>query len=117
MPPDYKGELPESGYFVQKMRTTRATMPDELNVRAGHRVAGNGTGNVRLGLRYRHLQSTDRLSDRRLGGGYALRQTEYRAGRGQIIALEFRSAEFLHSLDPKRTIRAPQRSDSAPDLC
>src|ERR1700680_4855076 len=85
--PDYKGELAESGYFVQKMRTTRATMPDELNVRAGHRVAGN----VRRGLRYRHLQSSDRLSDRRLGGGYALRQTEYRAGRGQIIALEFRS--------------------------
>ena len=26
VPPDYKGELPESGYFVQKMRTTRATM-------------------------------------------------------------------------------------------
>jgi hypothetical protein len=24
--PDYKGELPESGYFVQKMRTTRATL-------------------------------------------------------------------------------------------
>ena len=24
MPPDYKGELPESGYFVEKMRTTRA---------------------------------------------------------------------------------------------
>ena len=26
VPPDYKGELPGSGYFVQKMRTTRATM-------------------------------------------------------------------------------------------
>ena len=26
VPPDYKGELPDSGYFVQKMRTTRATM-------------------------------------------------------------------------------------------
>jgi hypothetical protein len=26
VPPGYKGELPESGYFVQKMRTTRATM-------------------------------------------------------------------------------------------
>ena len=26
VPPDYQGELPESGYFVQKMRTTRATM-------------------------------------------------------------------------------------------
>ena len=26
VPPDYKGELPESGYFVQKMDTTRATM-------------------------------------------------------------------------------------------
>jgi hypothetical protein len=26
VPPDYKGELPVSGYFVQKMRTTRATM-------------------------------------------------------------------------------------------
>jgi hypothetical protein len=26
VPPDYKGELPESGYFVQQMRTTRATM-------------------------------------------------------------------------------------------
>lgn len=26
VPPDYKGELPESGYFVKKMRTTRATM-------------------------------------------------------------------------------------------
>jgi hypothetical protein len=38
--PDYKGELPESGYFVQKMRTTRSTMRDEQNVRAGHRVAG-----------------------------------------------------------------------------
>ena len=25
VPPDYKGELPGSGYFVQKMRTTRAT--------------------------------------------------------------------------------------------
>ena len=44
VPPDYKGELPESGYFVQKMRPTRATMAVELNVRAGHRVAGNGTG-------------------------------------------------------------------------
>ena len=26
VPPGYKGELPGSGYFVQKMRTTRATM-------------------------------------------------------------------------------------------
>ena len=26
LPPDYKGEVPDSGYFVQKMRTTRATM-------------------------------------------------------------------------------------------
>jgi hypothetical protein len=26
VPPDYKGELPGGGYFVQKMRTTRATM-------------------------------------------------------------------------------------------
>ena len=26
VPPGYKGELPEGGYFVQKMRTTRATM-------------------------------------------------------------------------------------------
>ena len=26
VPPDYKGELPGSGYFVQKMRTTRATL-------------------------------------------------------------------------------------------
>ena len=26
MPPGYKGELPGGGYFVQKMRTTRATM-------------------------------------------------------------------------------------------
>ncbi|CAN7737254.1 DUF1254 domain-containing protein [Rhizobium leguminosarum] len=26
VPPGYKGELPESGYFVQKMRTTRATL-------------------------------------------------------------------------------------------
>ena len=26
VPPDYKGELPASGYFIQKMRTTRATM-------------------------------------------------------------------------------------------
>ena len=26
LPPDYKGEVPEGGYFVQKMRTTRATM-------------------------------------------------------------------------------------------
>ena len=26
MPPDYKGELPGGGYFVQRMRTTRATM-------------------------------------------------------------------------------------------
>jgi hypothetical protein len=26
VPPGYKGELPESGYFVQKMSTTRATM-------------------------------------------------------------------------------------------
>ena len=26
VPPDYKGEVPDSGYFVQKMRTTRATM-------------------------------------------------------------------------------------------
>src|SRR6478735_4532072 len=26
LPPGYKGEVPESGYFVQKMRTTRATM-------------------------------------------------------------------------------------------
>jgi hypothetical protein len=26
VPPGYKGELPDSGYFVQKMRTTRATM-------------------------------------------------------------------------------------------
>jgi hypothetical protein len=26
VPPGYTGELPESGYFVQKMRTTRATM-------------------------------------------------------------------------------------------
>ena len=26
VPPDYKGELPGAGYFVQKMRTTRATM-------------------------------------------------------------------------------------------
>jgi len=55
-------------------------------------VAGNGTGNVRRGLRYRHPQSSDRLSDRRLGGGYVLRQTEYERGRGQIIALEFWSA-------------------------
>ena len=26
VPPDYKGELPGGGYFVQRMRTTRATM-------------------------------------------------------------------------------------------
>ena len=26
MPPDYKGELPGGGYYVQKMRTTRATL-------------------------------------------------------------------------------------------
>ena len=26
VPPDYKGELPGGGYYVQKMRTTRATM-------------------------------------------------------------------------------------------
>jgi hypothetical protein len=26
VPPGYTGELPGSGYFVQKMRTTRATM-------------------------------------------------------------------------------------------
>src|SRR6478735_7368269 len=26
VPPDYKGELPGGGYFVQKMRTTRATL-------------------------------------------------------------------------------------------
>ena len=26
VPPGYKGELPESGYFVEKMRTTRATV-------------------------------------------------------------------------------------------
>ena len=26
VPPDYKGEVPGGGYFVQKMRTTRATM-------------------------------------------------------------------------------------------
>ncbi len=26
VPPGYKGELPESGYFVQKLRTTRALM-------------------------------------------------------------------------------------------
>ena len=26
LPPGYKGEVPESGYFVQRMRTTRATM-------------------------------------------------------------------------------------------
>ena len=26
MPPDYKGELPGGGFFVQKMRTTRATV-------------------------------------------------------------------------------------------
>jgi hypothetical protein len=26
VPPDYKGEIPESGYFVQRMRTTHATM-------------------------------------------------------------------------------------------
>ena len=26
LPPDYKGEVPDSGYFVQKMRTNRATM-------------------------------------------------------------------------------------------
>ena len=26
VPPGYTGELPESGYFVNKMRTTRATM-------------------------------------------------------------------------------------------
>ncbi|HEY6354411.1 MAG TPA: DUF1254 domain-containing protein [Burkholderiaceae bacterium] len=26
VPPDYKGELPGSGFFVQKMRTTRATL-------------------------------------------------------------------------------------------
>ena len=25
VPPDYKGELPQSGFFVEKMRTTRAT--------------------------------------------------------------------------------------------
>ncbi len=26
LPPDYKGELPEGGYFVNQMRTTRATL-------------------------------------------------------------------------------------------
>ena len=26
MPPGYKGELPESGYYVNKVRTTRVTM-------------------------------------------------------------------------------------------
>jgi hypothetical protein len=30
VPPDYKGELPGDGYFVQKMRTTRATMLGRL---------------------------------------------------------------------------------------
>jgi hypothetical protein len=97
VPPDYKGELPESCYFVQKMRTTRATMPDELNVRAGHRVAGNG--NVRRGLRYRHLQSSRPKADHPGASMVRFRSRDKlsRSGMRRFTLLELSSME-LHEV-------------------